>query len=603
LARNRATAAGKTREKGDPKRKKTREAAHLHENRIFLDRQKESKNSIGMAADTKITPVLDNPFQPPQTRQTEEITNPNLKAYEATLNMGLDLLARPHRGGGTSRIMVQHSKGRMTVWERIKVLTQQEPNIIFQNWGRELDGASIVTGILRIGNRDVALYGHDFTNRAGSMDATNGAKLARLIYLAGEQGIPLIGMNDSAGAYVPAGVGGLDGYSEAFCALRKVSGVIPSVMLMFGFNAGGGAYLPRQGSFMIQPHGTFFGLTGPNVVKDVLGEDVTPEDLGGPSVHGQSGVVDLVAQDELGALRKALRLLDYLPDNNHSLAPFHDTGDPIDRTTIEEDILLKRTFSSPSGFNTPFDITLLIQQIVDHGEYFELQPQRAGNLVTCFGRLGGHVVGFLANNSAVSSGQIDINAAYKGARFIRFCNLYNIPVIFLEDTTGFLPGREQESGGIVQAGRALLDSIIDLRVPRLLLIVRNAFGGAYASWNSYHTGADMCFAFPGARVAVMGPAGKEYIYKDDLIKARAKYQEAVKAGREEEGRAELNRVLAEMNARYEGELMNPKEALALGSISRIVMPGESRKVLGQALQFYMRRYKPSRMSEPHREFH
>ncbi|HMU82863.1 MAG TPA: carboxyl transferase domain-containing protein [Leptospiraceae bacterium] len=556
-----------------------------------------------MASDSKIIPTLDNPFEEAPAQAAEPSSNLNLLAYEKTLEMGKDLLAKPLKGGGVSRIMVQHSKHRMTVFERIKVLTESEPNILFQNWGRELDGAGLVTGILRVGNRDVAIYGHDFTNRAGSMDATNGAKLARLIYLAGEQGIPLIGLNDSAGAYVPAGVGGLDGYSEAFCALRKISGVVPSIMVMFGFNAGGGSYLPRQGSFMIQPHDTFFGLTGPNVVKDVLGEEVTPDQLGGPSVHGQSGVVDLVAQDELGALRKALRLLAYLPDNNHSFAPFHDTGDPIDRETIEEDILLRRTFASPSGFNTPFDITLLIQQIVDHGEYFELQPQRAGNLVTCFGRVGGHVVGFLANNSAVSSGQIDINAAYKGARFIRFCNLYNIPVIFLEDTTGFLPGREQEAGGIVLAGRALLDSIIDLRVPRLLFIVRNAFGGAYASWNSYHTGADMVFAFPGARVAVMGPAGREYIYKDELVKARAKLQEAIKAGREEEGKAEFNRVIAEMNARYENELMNPKEALALGSISRIVMPGDSRRVLGQALNFYMRRYKPGPLSEPQREFH
>ncbi|MCE9597387.1 MAG: acetyl-CoA carboxylase carboxyltransferase subunit, partial [Spirochaetia bacterium] len=278
-----------------------------------------------MAAETKITPTLTNPFEASNETKAEPTTNANLRAYESMLEMGSDLLARPVNGGGTSRIMVQHSKGRMTVFERIKVLTESEPNILFQNWGRELDGASIVTGILRIGNRDVALYGHDFTNRAGSMDATNGAKLARLIYLAGEQGIPLIGMNDSAGAYVPAGVGGLDGYSEAFCALRKISGVVPSIMLMFGFNAGGGSYLPRQGSFMIQPTGTFFGLTGPQVVKDVLGEEVTPDELGGPNVHGQSGVVDLVAGDELGALRKALRLLSYLPDNNHSLAPFHDT--------------------------------------------------------------------------------------------------------------------------------------------------------------------------------------------------------------------------------------------------------------------------------------
>ena len=171
----------------------------------------------------------------------------------------------------------------MTVFERIKVLTDREPNLLWQNWGKGLDGASIVTGILNIQGRDVAVYGHDFTLRAGSMDATNGAKLARLIYMAAERGIPLIGMNDSAGAFVPAGVGGLDGYSEAFCALRKISGVVPSISLMFGYNAGGGAYLPRQGSFMIQCNDTFIGLTGPGVVKSALGEDVSADDLGGPA--------------------------------------------------------------------------------------------------------------------------------------------------------------------------------------------------------------------------------------------------------------------------------------------------------------------------------
>ena len=218
-------------------------------------------------------------------------------------------------------MLVQHAKQRMTVWERIKVLTDSEPNILWQNWGPGLDGASIVTGIITVRGRDVAVYGHDFTLRAGSMDATNGAKLARLIYLAAENGIPLIGMNDSAGAYVPAGVGGLDGYSEAFTALRKISGVVPSIMLMFGFNAGGGSYLPRQGSFMIQCDGTFFGLTGPAVVKSVLGEDIRAEALGGPEVHAQTGVVDITTKDELGSLRRAVRLLSYLPDNNRVARP------------------------------------------------------------------------------------------------------------------------------------------------------------------------------------------------------------------------------------------------------------------------------------------
>ncbi|MEO2168913.1 MAG: carboxyl transferase domain-containing protein, partial [bacterium] len=194
-----------------------------------------------------------------------------VSVYDESLALGEELLERPNRGGGLDRVRVQHAKGRMTVFERIKVLTREEPNLFWQNWGPNLDGASLVCGILNVDGRDVAVYGHDFTLRAGSMDATNGAKLARLIYMAGERGIPLIGMNDSAGAFVPAGVGGLDGYSEAFTALRRISGVVPSISLMFGYNAGGGSYLPRQGSFMIQSEGTFTGLTGPGVVKSVLG--------------------------------------------------------------------------------------------------------------------------------------------------------------------------------------------------------------------------------------------------------------------------------------------------------------------------------------------
>ena len=257
----------------------------------------------------------------------------------------------------------------------------------------------------------MAVYGHDFTVRAGSMDATNGSKLARLFRMAGEKGIPLIGMNDSAGAFVPAGVGGLDGYAEAFTALRKISGVVPSIMCMFGFNAGGGSYLPRQGSFVIQPNDTFFGLTGPGVVKSVLGEDITPEELGGPKVHGNSGVADLTVADELAALRQAVRLLAYIPDNNWVMAPFQETSDPLDRKTWEINTLLKKAFNSPTGFNTPFDVSIIIQQICDYGDYFELQPERAREAVTAFGRLGGHVVGFVANNSAVGSGQIDCDSA------------------------------------------------------------------------------------------------------------------------------------------------------------------------------------------------
>ncbi len=548
--------------------------------------------------------TLDNPLASTVETKRREPTHRSARFYEDSIELGRELLERPRLGGGLDRVRVQHAKGRMTVFERIRVLTDGEPNLLWQNWGKGLDGAAIVTGILSIGGRDVAVYGHDFTLRAGSMDATNGAKLARLIYLAAERGIPLIGMNDSAGAFIPAGVGGLDGYSEAFAALRRISGLVPSISLMFGYNAGGGAYLPRQGSFMIQCDDTFIGLTGPGVVKSVLGEEVSADDLGGPRVHGMNGVCDLTTPDELGSLRTALRLLSYLPDNNRSLAPFRQTSDPKDRFTLEEDILFRNTFDSPAGVNAPLEMTLFLQQICDHGEYFELQPNRARNLVTAFGRIGGHVVGFVANNSAVASGQIDVDAARKGTRFIRFCNLYNIPMIFLEDVAGFLPGSDQESRGIILEGRRLLDSIIDLRVPTITLIIRNAIGGAYAAYNSHFVGADLVLAMPMARIAVMGPAqGRDFVYKDELRAAEAEYQKALaKGGDEAPAKQRRDEALAKVNERYESELMNPKEALSLGSVSRIVMPGTSRRALAEHLDFLMRTYTPSPMGGPQREF-
>ena len=569
-----------------------------------------------------IKPSLKNPFDPPEKveftipGEISRATGP----YEEAMKEGYDLIQRPVKSVSIDQIEKQHFKKRMTVWERIKVLTDNQPNVLYQNWGKNLDGASLVTAILNIGGRDVAVYGHDFTVRAGSIDATNGRKLANLFKLAGEKGIPLIGMNDSAGAFVPAGVGGLDGYAEAFTALRKISGVVPSIMCMFGFNAGGGSYLPRQGSFVIQPAETFFGLTGPGVVKSVLGEDITPDELGGPKVHGKSGVADLTVGDEVAALRTATRLLSYLPDNNSVMAPYQETSDPLDRKTWEINTLLKKAFNSPTGFNTPFDVSIIIQQICDHGDYFELQPERAREAVTALGRLGGNVVGFVANNSAVASGQIDCDSAVKIARFVRFCNIYNIPLIFMEDTTGFLPGREQESRGIVQAGRSMLDAIVDVRTPRILLILRNAFGGAYASYNNYPTGADLVLALPTTRLAVMGPAGKEFVYKDELRKIRGAAAEMVKKGTQERTAAGMNggdakkdaeKEAAEwlkaqeaaLNQRYEKELMNPKEGLALGSISSIVMPTDLRKVLGENMNFFLRHYKPSPMCEPQREFH
>src|SRR5512144_2506024 len=569
-----------------------------------------------------IKPLLKNPFDPPEK---VEFTIPGeisrtTGGYEEAMKEGYDLIQRPIKSVKIDQIEKQHFKKRMTVWERLRVLTDKEPNVLYQNWGKNLDGASLVTAILNIHGRDVACYGHDFTVRAGSIDATNGSKLAKLFNLAAAKGIPVIGMNDSAGAFVPAGVGGLDGYAEAFTALRKISGVVPSIMCMFGFNAGGGSYLPRQGSFVIQPNDTFFGLTGPGVVKSVLGEDITPEELGGPNVHSQSGVVDITTEDEVGALRAAVQLLSYIPDNNSVMAPYQPTSDPLDRKTWEINTLLKKAFNSPTGFNTPFDVSIIIQQVCDYGDYFEIQPERAKEVVTAFGRLGGQVVGFVANNSAVASGQIDCDSAVKIARFVRFCNIYNIPIIFMEDTTGFLPGREQEARGIVQAGRSMLDAIVDVRTPRILLILRNAFGGAYASYNNYPTGADLVLALPTTRLAVMGPAGKEFVYKDELRKVRGGAADMVRKGTAQriaagmngdEAKKDAEKETAEwlkaqeaaLNLRYEKELMNPKEGLSLGSISSIVMPTDLRKVLGENMNFLLRHYKPSPMGGVQREFH
>lgn len=554
---------------------------------------------VGLAKSAHLT----NPFHAPEEKRFEipgEIARkPGI--YEEALKAGWELQQRP-QGAPVAAIERQHQKNRMTVWERIRLLVDEEPTILFQNWGPNLDGAGLVTALAKVGGRDVAIYGHDFTVRAGSMDATNGSKLAQLFETAGKLGIPVVGFNDSAGAYVPAGVGGLDGYAEAFRALREISGRVPSIMCMFGFNAGGGSYLPRQGSFVIQPNDTFFGLTGPSVIKSVLGEEVTPDELGGPRVHSQTGVTDFVVDDEVQAIRKVRRLLRFLPSNNETMAPFQPTSDPISRKTWDADILLKRAFNSPSGFNTPLDVTIMIQQICDHGDFYEFQPNRARNTICAFGRIAGHVIGFCANNSAVASGQIDIDAALKNARFIRFCNLYNIPMLFMEDTTGFLPGRDQESRGIVQAGRAMLDAIIDLRVPRFLLIIRNAFGGAYAAFNNYKLGADMVFALPTTRLAVMGPAGKEFVYKDELkaLRLEAKTRAA-------KGDAEATQWLKEqemqLSQRYEAELMNPKEALSLGSISQIVMPQDLRHTLGENFIRYIKAYQPKPMTAIQREFH
>lgn len=518
-----------------------------------------------------------------------------LSCYDQLLHEMERLHQLPKTSVSKAALARQHEKGRCSVWERLEFLTQGHYEVYWRNFGAALDGASIVTAMGEIQGRTVAIYGHDFTQRAGAMDAHNGVKLAGFLDHAAQLGVPVIGMNDSAGAYIQAGVGGLESYAKAFRSLRLLSGRVPSIMTMFGFNAGGGAYLPRQGSFLIQPQGSFFGLTGPGVVKSVLGEDVSAAQLGGPNVHSASGVTDYTAEDEFDALRLTRHLLSFLPQNS-SEAPLQVmNSDPVSRPTQCVDAVLREAIDSPSGFQTPFDIRLIVQDFVDHGDYFEFQPARAQNMVCAFARLDGIVIGVVGNNSAVASGQIDCDAAHKATRFIRFCNLYNIPLLFLEDTTGFLPGQEQEQRGIVQAGRALLDAIVDVRVPRILLIVRNAYGGAYASFNNYATGADVVLALPTARIAVMGPAGVSFVYKDQI---RAIEQEFAQTGDAQVQQA----ALLQLQEQYTAEFLNAREALRLGAVSDIVPPKCLRFVLSQHFSRLWAGYKPAPMQSLQREF-
>ncbi len=505
----------------------------------------------------------------------------------------------------------QFEKGRMTVWQRMEKLMDEnsESLIFFQNWGAQLDGSSIVTAVMKIHGRDVAFYGHDFTLRAGSMDATNGRKLAWLFDHARQQRIPIVGLNDSAGAFVPAGVGGLEGYAQAFAALRQCSGIVPSIMCMFGFNAGGGAYLPRQGSFLIQPKNTFIGLTGVSVVQSVLGEQITADALGGPNIHVKSGVVDYPAEHEDDALLKVRELLRFLPSSCYELPAITHCTDDVNRSTEELDRWLKAAIDSPTGFNTPIDIGILIRSICDYGDYYEFQPVRARNTICAFARIGGYLTGFIANNSAVESGQIDVAAAEKNTRFIRFCNLYNIPLIFIEDTTGFLPGSEQEQLGVIQSGRMMLDAIVDVRTPRILLIVRNAFGGAFATYNNYSTGANVVLALPTARIAVMGAAGREFVYKKEIqtlrktIAQEAEQQKKLSAFEKQRWIAEeQTRREAQWITQYENEFLNPREALSLGSISEMVQPEHLRKTIAKHLIHLMQHYIAGPMVGPQREF-
>ena len=444
-----------------------------------------------MAKKNIVTPSLRNPFGAGD--QPAGAGTPR-GPYEEAVEEGQQLRARPRTAAGLVQIGRQHAKDRMTVWERIDMLRDPgtEPTVLYQNWGPNLDGASIVTAIVRIKGRSVAVYGHDFTVRAGSMDATNGTKLANLIRLAGEQGLPLIGMNDSAGAFVPAGIGGLDGYAEAFTALRKISGVVPSIMCMFGYNAGGGSYLPRQGSFMIQPVPYVLRLDRARASSSPCSARTSrPTSSAGPACTVKAACRISRFSDEVGALRTASASAQLpCPETITNLAPYQETSDPIDRPTGRDRhaastkrsirrLASTRRSTSASSFS----------RSATTATTSSFSPSARGTPITAFGRLGGQVVGFVCNNSAVSSGQIDVDAAFKNSRFIRFCNLYNIPGDLL-GRYDWLPAWvaiRRAAASCRRGGPCSTRSLICAH-RALLLIIRNAFGGAYAAFNCYATG-------------------------------------------------------------------------------------------------------------------
>jgi acetyl-CoA carboxylase carboxyltransferase component len=453
---------------------------------------------------------------------------------------------------------ISHKK--MTLRDRIQVLTSSGPDIQFHNWGHDPDGTSLITGILNIQGRDVALYGHDFTARSAAKDLAGGSKLARLFTMAGEKGIPLLGLNDSGSGLAPDEVGALDGYAEAWTALRNISGVVPSVMCLFGVHTGCGSFLPRQGSFVIQPQQTYWGVARPAIVQSTRGTGVVLNALGGPTAHAATGVADVTAADEIAALHSALRLLSYLPDNNSLMAPFQQSDDPLERRTTKIETLLQKA-SYTSGATTAVDVSIIIQQICDQGDFFELQPQRAPAVVTAFGRLGGYVVGFCAHDSAVSAGHIDDDAALKIARFIRFCNLYNTPILFIRDHhTGAFPVRQT---AVTQAGHALLDALVDLRTPRLLLILRPAGVAAPSPPDTAFIGANRVLT-----LAMPRPAETEA--QDPLSHERG------------------------WPTSQDNPVLPPSHS--------IVLPTDVRRVLGENLRFFLRHYRPAPMQSIQREF-
>lgn len=433
-------------------------------------------------------------------------------------------------GGGNDRIKKQHQAGKLTARERINFLLddgsfQETDKLVVHHchdFGmdkKRIYGDGVVTGYGTIDGRTVYIFAQDFTVFGGSLSATNAAKIVKIMDLAMKMGAPMIGLNDSGGARIQEGVESLGGYADIFLRNVLASGVIPQISAIMGPCAGGAVYSPAMTDFIIMTKNiSNMFITGPEVIKAVTHESVTMEELGGAETHNTaSGVAHFAAENEEHTLALIRELLSYIPDNNMEDPLEKETSDPPDRTNE------KLNFMVPDDPNLPYDIRNVIQEVLDESYFFEVQEHFAKNIVIGFGRLGGKSVGVVANQPDHLAGVLDINSSDKGARFVRFCDAFNIPLITFEDVPGFLPGVAQEHGGIIRHGAKLLYAFSEATVPKITVITRKAYGGAYCVMASKHIRADINYAFPTAEIAVMGPEGAvNIVYRSEMNNVKNK---------------------------------------------------------------------------------
>ncbi|MDE0046304.1 MAG: acyl-CoA carboxylase subunit beta [bacterium] len=479
--------------------------------------------------------------------------------------------ARAREGGGEGRIARQHAKGKLSARERIELLLDEDS---FEEWDmfvehrsaefgmadQKVPGDGVVTGWGTINGRLVFVFSQDFTVFGGSLSESHATKICKIMDRALQVGAPVIGLNDSGGARIQEGVDSLAGYAEVFQRNVLASGVVPQVSLIMGPCAGGAVYSPAMTDFIFMVKDTsYMFVTGPDVVKTVTHEIVSHEDLGGAVTHTtRSGVADLAWDNDVEALAQTRRLMDFLPASNRESPPVLETSDPFDRVEPALDTLV------PSNPNKPYDIKELVTRVVDEQDFFEIQPAHAANIVVGFGRMEGSTVGLVANQPMVLAGCLDIEAARKAARFVRFCDCFNIPIITFVDVPGFLPGTDQEYGGIIKHGSKLLYAYAEATVPKLTCITRKAYGGAYVVMASKHLRGDVNYAWPTAEVAVMGSKGAvEIIFRSDL---------------DDPGRMEAR------TAEYQERFANPFVAASRGFVDDVIKPRNTRRRLCNALR-------------------